>query len=71
MAWQSYALHLYLAWQDENQIQTWWQNFSQLNLKYLGVLLDKHLHWNQQISQIEMKPNRAIGILSKLRHNGI
>ena len=38
-------------------------------MKYLGVLLDEHLHWNEKISQVKMKLNRAIGILSKLRYN--
>ena len=38
-------------------------------VKYLGVLLDKHLHWNQHISQVKMKLNRAIAILSKVRYN--
>ena len=41
------------------------------SVKYLGVLLalewNEHLHWNEQISQVEMKLNCAIGILSKLR----
>ena len=39
------------------------------SMKYLGVLLDEHLHWNEHISQVKMKLNRAIGILSKLRYN--
>ena len=39
------------------------------SVKYLGVRLDEHLHWNEQISQVKMKLNRAIGILSKLRYN--
>ena len=38
-------------------------------MKYLRALLDKHLHWNEQISQVKMKLNCAIGILSKLRYN--
>ena len=37
------------------------------SVKYLGVLLDEHMSWNQQIHQIKLKLNRAIGILSKLR----
>ena len=36
-------------------------------MKYIGVPLDENLHWNEQISQIKIKINRAIGILSKLR----
>ena len=39
------------------------------SVKYLGVLLDEHLHWNEHISQVKMKLNRVIGILSKLRYN--
>ena len=38
-------------------------------VKYIGVLLDEHLHWNEHISQVKMKLNCAIGILSKLRYN--
>ena len=40
-----------------------------LSVKYLGVLLDKHLQWNDQIAHVKIKLNRAIGILSKIRHN--
>ena len=39
------------------------------SVKYLGVFLDEHLHWNEQISQVKMKLNRAICILSKLGYN--
>ena len=39
------------------------------SVKHLGVLLDEHLHWNEQISQVKMKLNRATGILSKLKYN--
>ena len=38
-------------------------------VKYLGVLIDKRLLCNEQIAQIKMKLNRAIGMLSKLRIN--
>ena len=37
------------------------------SVKYLRVLLDEHMSWNEQIYQIKLKLNRAIGILSKLR----
>ena len=37
--------------------------FPTSSVKYLRVLLDEHLIW----SHIQMKLNRAIGILSKLR----
>ena len=39
------------------------------SVKYLGVLLDEHLQWTKQFSNVKIKLNRAIGILSKLRHN--
>ena len=39
------------------------------SVKYLGVLLDEHLQWNNQIPQVKIKLNFAIGILSKIRHN--
>ena len=38
-------------------------------VKYLGILLDKHLHWSKQLAHVQVKLNRGIGILSKLRHN--
>ena len=37
------------------------------SVKYLGVLLDEHMSWNEHIYQIKLKLNHAIGILSKLR----
>ena len=40
-----------------------------LSVKYLAVLLDKHLQWNDQIAHVKIKLDRAIGILSKIRHN--
>ena len=36
-------------------------------MKYMGVLLDEHMSSDEQIYQIKLKLNRAIGILSKLR----
>ena len=35
------------------------------SLKYLGVLLDEHLSWNQHISDLWCKLRRANGALSK------
>ena len=37
------------------------------SLKYLGVLRDEHMSWNEQIYQTKLKLNRDIGILSILR----
>ena len=37
------------------------------HVKYLGVLMDQHLAWKQQISNISKKISRGIGILAKLR----
>ena len=42
--------------------------FPTTSVKYLGVLLDEHLTWSPQISHVQMKLNRAIEILSKLRY---
>ena len=39
------------------------------SVKYLGVLFDEQLQWTKQLSNVKIKLNRAIGILSKLRHN--
>ena len=36
------------------------------SFKYLGVLLDEQLNWNQQITQVKMRLNRVICILNKL-----
>ena len=42
--------------------------FPTSSVNNLGVLLDEHLTWFPQISHVQMKLNRANGILSKLRH---
>ena len=39
------------------------------SVKYLGVLLDEHLQWNDQIAHVKIRLNCAIGIFSKIRHN--
>ena len=39
------------------------------HVKYLGVLMDQHLSWKQQISSVSKKISRGIGILAKLRGN--
>ena len=36
--------------------------------KYLGVIIDSHLNWKDQISYLTNKIKRNIGALSKLRH---
>ena len=36
--------------------------------KYLGVILDEHLSFNEYINILKQKPNRANGILAKLRY---
>ena len=46
------------------------RDLSQQNQRnILGVVLDKQVHWNEHISQVKMKLDRAIGILSKLKYN--
>ena len=37
------------------------------HVKYLGVLVDQHLSWKYQISNVSKKISRGIGILGKLR----
>jgi hypothetical protein len=37
------------------------------HVKYLGILLDEHLNWKQQINQVTLKISRGIGILAKLK----
>ena len=37
--------------------------------KYLGVLIDNHLLFKDQINFLKQKLNRANGILAKLRHH--
>ena len=40
-------------------------------MKYLGVLLDEHLQWNDEFAHLQWKDEIAcaVGILSKIRHN--
>ena len=42
--------------------------FPTTSVKYLGVLLDEHLTWSPQVSHVQMKLSRTIGILSQLRY---
>ena len=37
-------------------------------VKYLGIQMEQHLDWNVHIKNMIPKLNRAIGILSKIRH---
>ena len=37
-------------------------------VKYLGVILQEHLEWKKHIDTLKLKLNRAIGLLSKIRH---
>ena len=37
-------------------------------VKYLGVLIDYKLSWNNHIDTIFLKISRTVGLLSKLRH---
>ena len=37
-------------------------------VKYLGILFDETLSWNTHLLQLTKKLNRAIGLLSKIRH---
>ena len=37
-------------------------------IKYLGLMIDENLSWNQHIDELSKKLNRANGMLSKIRH---
>ena len=37
------------------------------HVKYLGVLMDEHLNWKNQIANVTKKISRGVGILAKLR----
>ena len=37
-------------------------------IKYLGIFIDSHLSWKEQIIHISKKIKRSVGILSKVRH---
>ena len=36
--------------------------------KYLGVIIDNKLNWNEQIKAMNLKLSKGIGLLSKIRH---
>ena len=38
------------------------------HVKYLGVLMDQHLNWKYQISNVTKKISRGVGIIAKLRN---
>ena len=38
------------------------------SVKYLGVLIDHKVSWNNHINTILLKISRTVGLLSKLRH---
>ena len=38
------------------------------HIKYLGILMDEHLKWKEQITSVSKKISRGIGILSKLKN---
>ena len=40
----------------------------QKSVKYLGILIDCHLNWKEQIQQFLKKISRGIGVLCKIRH---
>ena len=45
------------------------KNITQANhVKYLGVYLDEYFNWEHQIKHINIKVNKNVGIISKLRH---
>jgi hypothetical protein len=44
-------------------------NFEQKGfIKYLGIFVDEHINWKQQIKHVNNKITTNIGIINKLRH---
>ena len=37
-------------------------------VKYLGILIDRHLSWKHQIDYISTKISKSVGLFAKLRH---
>ena len=37
-------------------------------IKYLGIMMDEKLTWNQHIHHVNLKLSKGIGIIAKLRH---
>ena len=37
-------------------------------IKYLGILIDSHLTWNNHVDYITLKVSKTVGIISRLRH---
>ena len=38
------------------------------NFNFFGLIINKHLNWNNHIDHISLKISRVIGILTRLRH---
>ena len=38
-------------------------------VKFLGVLIDKHLTWKQHINYIACKISKIVGLIARLRHH--
>ena len=39
------------------------------SIKYLGIKIDRFLHWHDQVNSIAVKLNRANALLRKIRNN--
>ena len=37
-------------------------------VKYLGVLIDSNLSWNDHVANVALKISKTIGIIARLRH---
>jgi hypothetical protein len=37
-------------------------------IKYLGVFIDEHLQWDEQLQHIQNKIAKNTGVINKLRH---
>ena len=41
---------------------------AKINVKFLGVLIDKNLTWRPHIDHIASKISKIVGIIARLRH---
>ena len=39
-----------------------------VSTKFLGVIVDEHLNWHEQVSAVACKLSRSVGVLRKLQH---
>ena len=53
---------------DEIKISLSGKNYPSNSVKYLGIKIDRFLHWHEQVNSIPIKLNIAIALLLKIRN---